>query len=199
MSLLLLFRGSHGEDPPIEYEYFLNFDYYFEVGDPIPDGNAIPGGEVTWHFLRNQATVKPLPYSRQLNKLRRQITFYKGYIMPNQDPFEISKGGKLIDQLIFLDPLRTREDTISGTPTSTQSETGFIVDNISVNDVELVNEDGITFPIGTVIRFDCEAPGELGEDLGFDGAMIYFDLVSAAGLEIRISHPIIVLDAIGVR
>ena len=157
------------------------------------------GRELTWHYLRRQGTIKNVPISAQLNFLRRQVTFNKDFVMANQDPFVVSKGGKLVDQLIFLNPLRLRSDEISGTPVATQDQTGFTVDNIQVNNVPVTNEDGIEFPAGTVIQFDCLAPGSLGTDLDFDEALLYFSFVSVAGLALRISHPIRVVDSIEVK
>lgn len=177
----------------------------------------IPGVDVYWNYFRQEvtlelskteATLHDLPKNvvfrlsnsdRTFNKLRRQVTFYKDFIMANRDPFEVSKGGKLVSQRIFLDPLRLRGDEIDGTPTSTQSEADFVVDNIQVNAVDIVNEDGITFPAGTVISFDCEAPGSLGIDLTYDTALLYFNFQSLAGLDLTISHPIRVVDALEVQ
>jgi len=119
--------------------------------------------------------------------------------MANRDPFEVNKGGKLVSQRIFLDPLRTRGDEITGTPVATQSEADFVVDNIQVNAVDIVNEDNITFPPGTVISFDCQAPGSLGVDLEYEEALLYFQFESLAGLDLTISHPIRLVDALEVQ
>lgn len=201
MSLLLLFRPGSGIAPPVdEVECNIYFDLTcdFGLGSNVPV-LTIPGKDVLWFYLRRQGTIEYSSKERTLDFLRSQITFYRDFIMANQDPFEVSKGGKLVAQRIFLNPLRVAGDEISGTPTTTQSETGFTVDNITVNSVDIVNEDGITFPEGTVIQFDVEAPGSLGVDLEYDEVMLYFNFVTVAGLELRISHPLRVVDAVEVR
>lgn len=213
MSLLLLLKPASD----LTCDIYFDLDCTFSLGDDISPV-TIKGKDVVWNYLRRQGTIEKPTFNKQLNVLniqaswyeafdssiqlnylRTQITFYRDYVMANQDPFIISKGGKLVTQRIFLNPLRVAGDEISGTPTTTQSETGFTVDNIEVNSTALVNEDGITFPIGTVISFDCLAPGSLGVELDYDEAIIYFNFITVAGLQLRISHPIRVVDAIEVR
>lgn len=182
----------------VECNIYFDFTCDFFLGSNVPI-IIIPGKDSIWHYLRREGTYNRPKFDRELSFLRREVTFYKGYIMANQDPFEISKGGKLVAQRLFLNPLRLTGDEITGTPTAIESEEGFNVDNIEVNTVSVVNEDGVTFPEGTVIQFDCRAPGTLNDPLDFDEALLYFEFVTLAGLEIRISHPIKVLDAIEVR
>jgi hypothetical protein len=201
MSLLLLFLPRGGGGPPsseIDCNIYFDLTCDLSLGSNIPIVN-LPTKDAVWFYLRRQSTVDQPKFDRYLTFLRNEITFYRGYTMANQDPFEVSKGGKLVAQRIFLDPLRVTGDEITGTPTATQSETGFTVDAIEVNSIDILNEDGVTYPAGTVIQFDCLAPGTLGADLDFDEAILYFNFVTVAGLSLRISHPIRVVDAIEVR
>lgn len=197
-------------------DYYLNFELTFTVGDPIiPPIVVIQGGEATWwnlrreaivdtiprestwNFLRSETTFGVLKYETTFNYLRSEITFYEDFIMANQDPFEISKGGKLVDQKIFLNPLRVKEDTLLSDETivATQDSTGFTITNLRRNSSTLTNEDGYSFPANTVIIFDVEAPN----DPDFDEALLYFEFTSTAGLNIKISHPIRVKEAIEAR
>ncbi len=197
-------------------DFYLNFEITFSIGSPIyPPTVILPGGKLTWHYLRRKTTLDSLPrentweflrrevslYDLQreitFNNLRREITFYKGYEMANQDPFVVSKGGKLVEQKIFLNPLRVSNDTIVSDVSieATQSATGFTVSNIHRNASSLTNEDGIIFPANTVIIFDVVAPA----DPDFDEALLYFEFTSTAGLNLKVSHPIRVPDAIEAR
>lgn len=200
----------------IDCNIYFDLTYLFSLGQDIPVV-TITGRDVLWNYLRRQSeitlssynrtftfllkqvTLNQSSYNKTFNFLRRQITFYRNFVMANQDPFEISKGGKLVDQRIFLNPLRVAGDELVGAPTSTQSETGFTVDNISINTEPIISDDGLTFPEGTVISFDVEAPGSLGVDLGYEEITLYFEITSVAGLSLTISHPLRVKDAIEVQ
>lgn len=112
------------------------------------------------------------------------------------DPFTISKGGTLVGQKIFLNPLRVATDTlVSGSLVATQSEIGFTISNLTRNADSLVNEYGITFPANTVIVFDVTAPS----NPEFDEALLIFEFESTAGLNLKVSHPIRVFDSLEAR
>ncbi len=179
-------------------DYGLGLDVEFSLGEDETSIPETPGTSTTWEYLRRQTTVDELKPEAVWEYVRREITFYKDYKMANRDPFVVSKGGKLVNQKIFLNPLRVTNDTLlsDGAIVPSMDVAGFTFENVRRNTVARVNEDLITFPVNTVIEFDLVAPS--GE-VNYNTTLLYFEFESTAGLKLKISHPVALVDAIEAR